>query len=195
MRPRTLSGRGGTMRKAVVVAAVAAVAAVAVSLSAPALADEGGASDPKDEGQFDLARVAHGHSNRFEGWVKHTVRFHQGFTKKAYRQHGSLDLYFPDHDSSIDIQRKKDRWRATMRRDGEVVGHPRIWRPDGRSFRVLFPPRWLDEQVESYRWFAESIVWYPSCVDQPPPSPQAISAASSSCPVVYDRSETLKHTL
>lgn len=67
----------------------------------------------------------------------------------------------PSRERQIQIRWRDGHLQARMFqgwfKNDPVPGHVRVWRPDGRSFRVAFGVDMLREGTEKYRW---KVWWY-----------------------------------
>lgn len=170
----------------------AALLGIFLALAAPASADTDGAKDPKDDRPFDIVHVqhAHGHDREDEGQrLQHTIRFRKRFTGPEFKGSGGAGIHLVQQDEYVSIFRKDGRWRSRYyNKEAKVVGHPVVWRPNGRTLRVSFPRRWIEPGVDSYRWRARSL-WFPPC-------PQPEDGPPVACtPPPPDEAKVLHHVL
>jgi hypothetical protein len=148
-------------------------------LGTTASADQIGQRDPNEFATlFNISFISHGHGHPRDkqvAWLQHKIRMYKPWRSKRLRRYGDLSLTFPSRDRRIDVV-YKGGLRARMTGDsGQVVGRPRVWRPDRRTVAVSFPHRWLGANVQHYNWRAVA-VFAPPCDDVVDPA----------CPAVID---------
>ena len=115
-----------------------------------------------DDDYMDFRRATFGHG-KTRSVVRHGVRTMKRWkTKDLGGRHG-VTIYVhlnTDDDGRVErslrIRRKHGELRGRMFRgkyfDKRVHGSVRVWRPDGRSIKVVFRVRMLGDDVDAYRW-------------------------------------------
>lgn len=162
---------------------------VAVSVAVPAAADTDSLKDPKNDMGFDIVRVSQGHGRDrayMDAWLKHTVEFRQGFSARGFKREGDLWLDFSTHDRRIQVRHHHGEWHARMMGGpGEIVGHPKVWRPDGKTISVSFPTDWVEQDLDRYRWKAHSVFYGAEC-DSPDGGCPSVAPADPSGALVHE---------
>jgi hypothetical protein len=131
-----------------------------------ASADNRSFNDPNDtDGPFDIASVLEGHRHPRQeersNQLVHEMQMYEAWVNGEASSYTSLEFQFNlDHDESVErtlriTPNADDSLYAVMtdRRD-RVRGYARVWRPDDRTVRVVFPLRLLKAGIQSYRWRA-----------------------------------------
>ena len=168
------------------------MAATVLALAAAmAGADQVGRRDKKEFSTlFNISFVSHGHGHprhKEAAWLQHKVRMYKPWRSKRLRRYGDVGFIFPSRDRRIEILYKRGLRARMTKNSGQILGRPKVWRPDRRTVAVSFPRDWLGRHLQHYNWRAVA-TFTPPCDD----------VVNPACPALFDKAPNkgnLRHDL
>ena len=144
--------------------ALITVMAITLGAAGSAGADSVTREDPDDSpGLLDLAAGRHGHQRvREQRLIVHRVETHDDWPVRTLVGSDFLIFFNTDADGRtefyLQLGASEGRVEATMYNSrGRIVGYAKATRPDSHTVRIVFPRSMLGGNVDSYRWYAQTV--------------------------------------
>lgn len=124
------------------------------------VADTQSTPDPDDTDiALEIVQATHGHYRDSGGrrYLAHTVTAAEPWANETLENHSLVFFFSLDRDAPSErglfFETNPDgSLSAVMTGEGKTRGFARVWRPDDRTVKAVFPMHYLGRNLDIYRW-------------------------------------------